>query len=104
MFAILCWVTLQISNEANSPRPLTGISFSCNGQLLCAAAGSHLYLVDSYTGDTRFMFETGAPEGSIPFEPAFSPDSQYLLSGGCFAFAFPDVRGWPAKQKVLVVH
>ncbi|KAK9787371.1 hypothetical protein WJX73_005201 [Symbiochloris irregularis] len=73
--------TFTISAEVNSPTPLTGLSFSSNGQLLCAAAGARLYLVDAYSGDTRFMFETGAPEGSTPFEPAFSPDNQYLLSG-----------------------
>ena len=67
----------------NSPTPLTGLRFSCDGRMLCAAAGGRLYLVDAYGGKTLYRFETGAPEGAVPFEPAFTPDNQYLLSGGC---------------------
>ncbi len=57
------------------------VRFSLDGKLLAASVEGRLYMLDAFTGEVRATMQTGMPQGSNACEPAFSPDSKYLLSG-----------------------
>ena len=46
--AVVC---MQIQDVANSALPLTGVSFTVDGNRLCAACGPKLYVLDAFSGE-----------------------------------------------------
>lgn len=71
----------QVPSEANSAAGFSHVAMSGDGKLLVAVAGPAVHLLDAFSGDLAASF-SGAPPGAPGYEASFSPDSQYLSSGG----------------------
>jgi len=60
----------------------TGLKFSPDGKtILISTNGSHIRLIDSFSGNTLQTFTGHLNSKNIPLEASFSPDSQFVISG-----------------------
>ncbi len=73
---------VQVPSESQSLEPISSIAFSGDGKLMVAVLAGRIHLVDAFNGTLLHTFLNGPPNFVPAMEATFSPDSQYLLSGG----------------------
>ena len=56
-----CASAVQIPDVANTALPLTGVSFTVDGNRLCAAAGPTLFVLDAFDGAVRALPVPASP-------------------------------------------
>eukprot|EP00200_Dunaliella_tertiolecta_P004296 CAMPEP_0202349436 /NCGR_PEP_ID=MMETSP1126-20121109/6933_1 /ASSEMBLY_ACC=CAM_ASM_000457 /TAXON_ID=3047 /ORGANISM="Dunaliella tertiolecta, Strain CCMP1320" /LENGTH=288 /DNA_ID=CAMNT_0048941255 /DNA_START=162 /DNA_END=1025 /DNA_ORIENTATION=+ len=73
--------TFNVTEESNTPVPFSGLRFSNDGKWMLGMMEGRVYVMDAFNGTVVRRFQTGSQEGAMSMEAAFSPDSQYVLSG-----------------------
>jgi hypothetical protein len=82
----------------NSPSGFSDLRFSNDGKWMLGVVESKIYVLDAFNGNVVSRFSNGAsPDSPYSLEAAFTPDSQFIVSGEGNMIMMLQMRSGPGR-------